>query len=277
MSEPEFDTSTLEALTEPPVETPETPPETPVEEEVPEANPIEEKALAKGWKPQDQYQGDPDEFVDAGEFLRRQPLFDQLSKKERKIRDLERKLEGTTKFVQGIEKRVRDQTLAEIEADRRKAVEDGDVEAFEDADKRYKEAAKEPEPPKEETDNEIPEEVQAFAKRNDAWFEKNAAMTEDAVAYTKFYRGRGKDLNEALVEAEKDIKRKYADFFKNPNQERPQTVAGGNRDKGKAQRGYNDLTPEQKGVWAAMKSVYHAEGKSVNDYIKELEKQGAFE
>lgn len=268
MSESE-DLSALEALTDEPPEDPpaDPPPEDPPEP--PKADPLEEKALSRGWRPKDDYDGDEHEWVDAGEFLRRAPLFDQLSKKDRKIRDLEKKLDGTAKFVEGIEKRVREQTLSEIEADRRKAVEDGDVEAFEAADKKYREAEKPVEP--EPVDPDIPEEVQDFAKRNGSWFEKNAAMTEDSVSFTKFYRGQGKELGEALELAEKDIKRKYPDFFENPNKKRPQSVASDNKEKGATQRGYSDLTDEQKSVFAVIKSRVKLE-----DYIKELESQGAF-
>lgn len=233
-----------------------------------EPDPHVEKALKKGWKPLEEFDGDPDEWVDAAEFNRRQPLFEEIRKHRRHAQDLEKKLESTTKFVQGIEERVRNQTLAEIEAERRKAVEDGDVEAFEEADKKYKEAAKEPEKPKEE--DEIPQEVQDFAARNKSWFEQNAAMTEDAVAFTKFYAGRGKPLAEALEMAEKDIKAKYPAFFKNPNQKRPQTVSAGTRETGKS-IGYNDLSAEQKAVFSAMKGHM-----TLDEYIKELKAQGEF-
>lgn len=272
------DLSALEALVgDDPPETPEAPPETPEAEETQpeasqEADPQVEKASAKGWKPLEEFDGDESEWVDAGEFLRRQPLFDQIRSERRKREDLEKKLESTTKFVKGIEERVRNQTLAEIEAERRKAVEDGDVEAFEEADKKYQEAAKPTEQPAEEASDELPQEVQDFASRNAAWFEKNAAMTEDAVAFTKFYRGKGMELDAALVEAEKDIKTKYPAFFTNPNRKRPQTVSEGNREKGQKVVGYNDLTAEQKTVYASIKGHM-----SLDEYIKELKEQGAFD
>lgn len=236
----------------------------------PELTDEEQQAAKGGWQPKGQYSGPEAEWVDAGEFLRRQPLYDRIKKAERKYRDVEKKLEGTTKFIQGIEERVRSQTLQEIEAERTKAVEDGDVEAFTAADKKYQEAQKPVEP--EPAEPELPEEVQAFATRNSAWFEKNAAMTEDAVTFTKFYRGKGMELDAALVEVEKDIKRKYPEFFTNPNQRRPQTVSPGNRGSDAKQRGYNDLNDDQKSVYAAIKA--HV---TLKEYIKELEEQGAFE
>ena len=234
-------------------------------------DPQTEKALKKGWKPLEEFEGDPDEWVDAAEFNRRQPLFEEIRKHRRHAQDLEKKLESTTKFVQGIEERVRKQTLAEIEAERRKAVEDGDVEAFEEADKKYQDAAKEPEAPKEEAQDEIPQEVQDFAARNKSWFEQNAAMTEDAVSFTKFYTGRGKPLPEALELAERDIKAKYPAFFKNPNQRRAQTVSAGTREQGGKAIGYNDLSAEQKAVFSAMKGTM-----TLDEYIKELKAQGEF-
>ncbi len=157
------------------------------------------------------------------------------------------------------------------EAKRRQAVEDGDVDAFNEADKEYQEAQKPPEKEEAEEAHEVPEHVQAFAERNAAWFETDWAMTNDVISATQFYMTQGKTHEQALAQAEKDIKRKYSDRFKNPNKDRAQTVASDSKESRPAVRGYNDLTSEQKEVYAALKNQI-----SLKDYIKELEDQGAF-
>lgn len=269
--EPEIPEELQQYVEEPAEEPSETPVEEPKDEPEPQADPIVEKARNAGWKPQEEFEGDPDQWVDAGEFIRRQPLIDQIRAERKRVKDLEKKLDGTTKFVQGIEERVRKKTLEEIEAKRRQAVEDGDVEAFQQADKEFQEAQKAPEP-EEEPQDELPQEVQDFVSRNGSWFEKNAAMTNDSVSFTEFYRNQGKPLSEALELAEKDIKRKYADFFRNPNKDRPSPVSPSTREQRPARIGYNDLTSEQKAVFSAMKGTM-----TLDQYISELKEQGAFD
>lgn len=252
-----------------------TAPETPVEAETPEVDPQVAKAQSKGWKPLEEFDGDPDEWVDAGEFIRRQPLFERARAAERRAKDLEKKLDSTTKFVEGIEERVRKKTLEEIDAKRRQAVEDGDVEAFQEADKEYQQAQQAPEVESEEEQEqqpELPRHVKDFAERNAGWFETDWAMTNDVLQATQFYINKGKAHEEALAQAEKDIRRKYADRFENPNKQRRQTVSEGTKEQRPKSRGYNDLNAEQKAVYAAMKGHM-----SLDEYVKELESQGAFD
>ena len=49
-----------------------------LEQEAPELSPIEQKAIQMGWRPKEQFEGDEEEFIDAKEFVRRQPLFDRI-------------------------------------------------------------------------------------------------------------------------------------------------------------------------------------------------------
>jgi len=46
---------------------------------------VETKARAKGWKPLEEYSGEPDEWIPAKEFVGRQPLYDQIHTLKREI------------------------------------------------------------------------------------------------------------------------------------------------------------------------------------------------
>ena len=58
--------------------------------EVKQLSPIEEKALEMGWRPQEEWDGEPEDFIDAKEFVRRQPLFDKIEQTTKALKDLKK-------------------------------------------------------------------------------------------------------------------------------------------------------------------------------------------
>ena len=62
--------------------------------ETPELSPIEQKAISMGWRPKDQFEGDEEEFIDAKEFVRRQPLFDRIENQNKQLKNVTKALEA---------------------------------------------------------------------------------------------------------------------------------------------------------------------------------------
>jgi len=63
--------------------------------------PIQEKAMAEGWRPKEEYQGDPEKWVDAAEFLRRGELFSKIELQSKEIKQLKQTM---TEFAKHHEK-----------------------------------------------------------------------------------------------------------------------------------------------------------------------------
>ena len=251
----------INAPQEAPVDTPK-----PAEEAKPvEADPLVEKAKASGWRPKDEFEGDPDQWVDAGEFVRRKPLFDQLHELKKQNKRLEENSKQLAEFAANASKRAREQAIAEIEAQKKQAFEAGDYQAFAEADKQQKQIEQAQQPVQPQTP-EIPPEVQDFAKRNERWFEKDADMTEFAIDRARYYRERGIDFGGALQKAEQDVRRFYADKFVNPNKDKPAAVVSENGDKRSAGKlTYNDLSREERSVWQSLKNHM-----TFDEFIKDL-------
>ena len=57
-----------------------------------EVSPVQEEALAQGWVPKDEYEGDPDRWVDAGEFVRRGELFRKIESQSKELKDVRKAL-----------------------------------------------------------------------------------------------------------------------------------------------------------------------------------------
>lgn len=53
---------------------------------------IDEKAIARGWRPQEEWEGEPSDWVDSAEFLRRGELMDTISTLNKRDKQREEKL-----------------------------------------------------------------------------------------------------------------------------------------------------------------------------------------
>ena len=58
------------------------------------SDPFVERALELGWRPQEEWTGPEEEFIDAKEFVRRQPLFEKIEAQSREIRAVKQGLDA---------------------------------------------------------------------------------------------------------------------------------------------------------------------------------------
>lgn len=254
------------------------PPPEKVAEEVAEekpADPLVEKANKIGWVGKDEWVAagkDPDEWVDHAEYVRRKPLFDKIHTLSKALKDKDEKIEAVSKYAQKAAEIAREKAIKEFEEERRKAVEVGDIEAFEAADKQLQEARKEPVVEESPAAPEIPPVIQEFAKRNDKWFEKDKAMTIFMVETTKEYTAAGMTLEKAMERAESDVKKEFAHKFENPNKGKPSPVAANNAEARPKTVTYASLKDEHKQVWSVLKSKMTFE-----KFVEGLRAQGEYQ
>jgi len=252
-----------------PEQEPEQEPQAEPEPEQPQADPLSEKAKASGWTDRETWIAagkDPDQWVDKDEFVRRQPLFEKINKLTKAIKDRDKRLEQVIQYAARAAEAERNRVLAEIEAKRKEAFEAQDYEASAKAEQELAKARQEEAPPPEP---DIPEPIKEFAERNGRWFEKDQEMTEFAVERTGSYRKRGMDIEEALRRAEADVRKFFPEKFENPNKQRPAPVAPSATERRPARYGYNNLTADQKAVFATLRNHM-----SLDEYIEGLKAQG---
>ncbi len=231
----------------------------------PELDPEEARARESGWRPKDDYSGDPDEWVDAAEYNRRRPLYDRISKQKKELKDVKKTLDSVVKYQKELEAKTRAKVIAEFEAKKREAVKFGDLEAFEAAEAEIKKVSEEkgidvdlpgqeeePEQP-EAKQLEIPQFVLDFEKAN-PWFNTDTDMQEVMLARTQRLTAEGKPLQEAMTAALAHVKNLFPDKFSNPNKTKPSPVMGGRREQRPAAKSIANLTPEQREVWRYYKS-----------------------
>ena len=171
---------------------------------------IEETAKAQGWNPD--YDGT--DKIDAAEYVRRKPLFDRIKQQSKKLKDVEKLVEGMATTYKAMSEVQFKKGIAAAEAKMKDAEDTFDVKAFKEAsaEKVALETAQATIKPTAE-----PAEVAEFCERN-PWFEKSATMRTDALEYGDKFMQRNPHatIAEKLEYIETKIKKDYSDHFTDP-------------------------------------------------------------
>jgi len=198
----------------------------------------EEEAKKAGWDPN--YQGE--NRVSAKEFLRYGSLLKSFKNSQKKVDELSDVVKGLSSHLKKTEKAAYEKALREIQDERRKAVELGDVDAFNLAEEKLNvthEAIKQVEQdfvPSEQASpaQPIEPELLEFKEKHKEWFNtstpENREMAEATVAADALVAKRAQRLGKTLTikehlhEVEEIVKGLYPHRFENQNRSRPAAV-----------------------------------------------------
>ena len=210
---------TEEALTE--VEVQIETPEAEVEQVDKVNTEVEDKARTMGWKPQDEYKGDPNRWTDAESFVRvgeeRIPVMkENFNKIAAKNQELEAKMNAMEDFQKESSKRSYDRAMKDILDQQRVAVEEADTEKF-DKLKEQEEQTKVDYYPKESKtpDTQMAQEVAEWESRN-TWYKnpslaakaakiESKVMDEEAYKQSQDYNYRPMNLSDRLNEVSRRV------------------------------------------------------------------------
>lgn len=243
-----------------------------------------DKAIKSGWKPPEQWQGDPEDFIKPREWNRTVALYKRIDRESDQRRRLEQQQQDFQKRIQNVMEVTRAKTIAELEAQKKEAVENSDYATVKDIDEQINRTNEEyatQEEPTTQAQQEIRPEVQEWIDDHDDWFEQDPEMTDFAVNYqtTQLNKLRNpanptsEELRSALDRTTKAVKRAFPDKFgMTPRATAPELERGQPR-ASKRNFGYNDLTAEEKTFWANFERFKNKDGKpamSQEDYIQAI-------
>jgi hypothetical protein len=220
--------------------------DTVIDTETPEPTRIEAKALAMGWKPVAEFEGDEEDFVDAKEFVGRERLYNKLYDQNKKLSDMEKTLQATASHVTKMGEVAYKRALSELKKERSTAIESADVKRVHEIDGELDELK---ESVVKEDANNPPQEFTDWVGKND-WFTKDeelygfACATYDAIVKKN---PSDTDIEKTLQKVTSAVKKAYPDKF--DSQQRTNSVEGRARPTNfKTGASYTNLTSEQKRV-----------------------------
>jgi len=229
---------------------------------------LEEKAASMGWKKD--YDGDPDDFIDAKEFIRRKPLFDKIEGQKRELKEVQKALKllqthhenvKVVEYQRAIENLKEDKRLALIagDADRLIEIDDqiADYKAEEKAAKRIAQQKPEVDP-----------QFVAWVNEN-KWYANDGELraVADEVGLAHSRSNPHKTPDEVLEYVVSRVKKLYPDKFRNPNKDRLSTVEGSSTTAPSRKAAAFELTEDER---KAMNTFIRAGAMTKEQYIEDI-------
>ena len=240
--------------------------ETPEREDREELS-LEDQAKEKGWNPEGE--------KSAEEFLRAEPLYNEIKARGKEIKELKSTLDELKSHMDKQRELGYKQAMNALLEERNRAIELGDVQEVNQVEhkiRQYNDSVNTKSP------NEMPE-VNAFLEKHKDWLNNPSYETQQMREFTA---KRDQELSrfglapeEHLRILEKDLKTKFPSYFGNTQGSKASAVESGasstTKTGSKTKHSFNDLSPEQKDC------ARHFERMGVmkkEEYIKQLEDMG---
>lgn len=186
-------------------------------------------AMEKGWRPKEEYDGDPANFRSAELFLQLDPLYKKLDAITRENKQLKDATQYLTKLQKETKANEYKRALTEFKAQRRAAMEDGDYERADLIDEQIdtikEQASIVADTPEVDTAREGKKVFNEWQERN-TWYTKDEDLKAWADGRGLQLHGQGKSPDEVLSALESEVKKKFPSKFSNPNRERASAVEG---------------------------------------------------
>ncbi len=207
------------------------------EQQAPTLTPAEDRAMKMGWRPQDEWDGDPDDWVDAKEFIGRQKLYDRISDSNKELKQLKSAMEEFKKHHERVKQSEYERALQELRAEKKQILESGsadDLIAIDDkideAKEKLREAKQAPKQP--EIDPQAQRVLEQWMESNQ-WYRKDLDMKEEAdyIGF-KFVQDQQRTSGvvptpeEVLQRITREMRKRHPEQFMNPRKNDAPKVEG---------------------------------------------------
>lgn len=248
--------------------------DTPVETER-EYTPVEQEAISQGWVPKDDFEGDPDRYIDAPEFVRRGELFGKIEQQSKTLKQQAKAIEALALHNSKVEKAAYTRARQELLAEKKTALAEGDVDKVVEIDERLdfvKEQQKTIDATRVKAIEEevIHPEMQQWQQKN-TWYGTTRAMTLWADERGIELSHSGKTPKQVLDQIEQEVKKEFPSKFTNPNREKVGAVEGGStRVTASGKQSDVNLTDDERSIMNTILRV--TPGLSKEKYLADLKK-----
>lgn len=194
---------------------------------------IEDRAREQGWRPKEEFEGDPSKWVSAETFVAKGELIERIESLGKKLKDADKTIKMLTEHHSKVKESEFKRAVEFLKSQKKVAFENGDVDKIIEIDEKIAEVKETQKAQKqqEQVNNETPEVHPDFTSwvSENKWYNKNSEMRADADAFGEAYarNNPNKTPAEVLEYVSTKIKKAYPEEFSNPNRNRPSSVEGG--------------------------------------------------
>lgn len=191
---------------------------------------IQEEAMAQGWRPREDFDGEEDEFIDAPEFVRRGELFRKIESQSKEMKDMKRALQALAKQNADIAKIEYEKALKDLKAQKKDALAEGDADRVVEVDEQIdlvkdQQKALQQQQLEQVREQALNPEFAAWTAKNQ-WYETDKRMRSYADSLGVSLAQEGMSPTEVLKEVEKEVRQRFSEKFRNPKREAPAAVEG---------------------------------------------------
>jgi len=204
-----------------------------VKQEV-KVDPYVEKATEMGWRPQEEWEGAPEDFIDAKEYVRRKPLFEKIEHQSKKIKQVEQALQALKTHHDRVKETEYNRAMKQLTDAKRQALRDGETDQalmLEDKIDEIKEQKAEYDQSMQQVNVPTEKVNPAFIEwqQENTWYQKDRAMTAFADKLGVELHAEGYSPDEVLRRVSREVKDEFKHKFTNPKRDGPSAVEGGSR------------------------------------------------
>lgn len=244
------------------------------ENAAPEVDPVEAEARKQGWRPKDEWSGDPDNWKDAKTYVEHGEVKSRIAKIEKDYADRFEKLERSNQKAMERQKKQLEAEIETLKAQRREAIKTGDVETVEQLDAAIDERRKGDDPEAKEPDT--PEAKQKAWEASNNWFNSDFELRQYAINWSQFNAERNPTISfdDNMKALDAEMRRKFPEQFrakeKKPAANGHAAVDGGGMLDGipvKNGKGPESLPPEARA--AGQRFIKQGLFKNLTEYAKD--------
>lgn len=196
----------------------------------PEPDPYEAEAREQGWKPQDEYEGDPNKWRPAKEFVERGELFGKIDSLGKELKDTRKALKMLQDHHSKVKETEFNRAVTELKGLQKKHLEEGNSDEYIKTtelltDLKAEQKAREVMSQQQQAQPQVDPRFTAWSEQN-SWYAKDKEMRQfaDTLGLGYAQANPGLDPDDVLEYVTKQVKMSFKDRFENPNRTKPSAV-----------------------------------------------------
>lgn len=251
----------------------------------PEYTEVEVKALDQGWVPKDQWEGDPEEWRPAKEFVERGEIFKNLHSTKRELAKTQAALNAQMRHHAVVFEKAYQKALKDLQMEKREAIKNQDFEQLAVVETKIEsvqqehaqEAAQLAQVQQVATQEQTNPKFAAFVESN-SWYLTDRELNLEADIIGAKYVAQTGDKEGVFTHVAEQIKKRFPEKFGKAKVTSrvaaPSAVAApARKDVGSRKPSINDVPEHMKDV---VRNFCQSTGMSEADYVKQLKEIGAF-
>lgn len=184
---------------------------------------IEDRAKAQGWRPKEEWEGEPDKWVSAETFVAKGELIEKIESLGKKLKDSEKAVKLLTEHNKKVKEAEFKRAVEYLKAQKKQAYSDGDIDKIVEIDEKLAEVKQKASEQKEEeitsSSESTPQMHPTFKQwvSDNSWYSNDEEMKTDADIFGNAYAANNPDKTpeQVLEYVTKRIKRMYPEKFQN--------------------------------------------------------------